>query len=220
MHKLKRKSRLKQPKRGGTKSRPQRNPGNRPPSVGSDFTTTYVALRGLAAFGTEEQQAKIEARKTTVQQWLLSTTPADTEDRVFHLRSLRYIDTDEETVRRAMAELLEAQRKDGGWAQTSDLKSDAYATGSVLVALIRAGDVQADHPAVRRVVQYLVDTQLEDGSWHVVSRAKPFQTYFESGFPHGKDQFISIAGSGWATLALLLAIPERQQAERDNSESK
>jgi N-acyl-D-amino-acid deacylase len=197
-----------------------RNPGNRPPSVGSDFTTTYVALRGLAAFGTEEQQAKIEARKTTVQQWLLSTTPADTEDRVFHLRSLRYIDTDDETVRRATAELLEAQRKDGGWAQTSDLKSDAYATGSVLVALIRAGDVQADHPAMRRGVQYLVDTQLEDGSWHVVSRAKPFQTYFESGFPHGKDQFISIAGSGWATLALLLAIPERQQAERDNSESK
>ncbi len=57
-------------------------------------------------------------------------------------------------------------------------------------------------------MRYLVDTQLEDGSWHVVTRAKPFQTYFETGFPHGKDQFISIAASSWATLALVLTIPE------------
>ena len=74
------------------------------------------------------------------------------------------------------------------------------------------GEVRADHPAVRRGVQYLLDTQLEDASWHVATRAKPFQKYFESGFPHRKDQFISIAGSGWATLALLLALPERAQA--------
>jgi len=55
---------------------------------------------------------------------------------------------------------------------------------------------------------YLIDTQLEDGSWHVATRAKPFQIYFESGFPHDEDQFISIAASGWATLALTLTIPE------------
>ena len=184
-----------------------RNPGHRPPSVGSDFTTTYVALRGLAAFGTEEQQPKIEARRKTVRKWLLNTTPRDTEDRVFRLRAFQYVDADEKTVRKAAAELLGLQRKDGGWAQTSDMNSDAYATGSVLVALICAGDVKTDHPAVRRGVQYLVDTQQTDGSWHVKTRAKPFQTYFESGFPHGKDQFISIAASSWATLALLLEFP-------------
>ena len=32
-------------------------------------------------------------------------------------------------------------------------------------------------------------------------------TYFESGFPHGKDQFISIAASSWATTALALSLP-------------
>ncbi len=180
-----------------------RNPGVRPPAAGSDFTTTYVALRGLTAFGTKEQKPKIEARTKTVRQWLLSATSGHTEDCVFRLRLLRYVDADETTVGKATAELLQLQRKDGGWAQTSEMKSDAYATGSALVALIRAGDVPTDHLAVRRGVQYLVDTQQEDGSWHVKTRAKPFQPYFESGFPHGKDQFISIFASSWATLALL-----------------
>ena len=184
-----------------------RNPGIRPPAAGSDFTTTYVALRGLTAFGTKEQKPKIEARRKTVRQWLLSATPRNTEDCVFRLRALRYVDADERTVRKATAELLRLQRKDGGWAQTSEMKSDAYATGSALVALIRAGDVRTDHLAVRRGVQYLVDTQQKDGSWHVKTRAKPVQKYFESGFPHGKDQFISIAASSWATWALLLDCP-------------
>jgi hypothetical protein len=32
-----------------------------------------------------------------------------------------------------------------------------------------------------------------------------FQPYFDSGFPHGFDQWISAAGTSWATLALSLA---------------
>jgi uncharacterized protein (TIGR03067 family) len=50
-------------------------------------------------------------------------------------------------------------------------------------------------------------TQQEDGSWLVRSRSKPFQPYYESGFPHGKDQFISSAASAWATTALALTCP-------------
>ena len=57
----------------------------------------------------------------------------------------------------------------------------------------------------QRGLKFLLASQLEDGSWHVRSRSKPFQTYYESGFPHGKDQFISMAASSWATLALLFA---------------
>jgi hypothetical protein len=40
----------------------------------------------------------------------------------------------------------------------------------------------------------------------VKSRAIPLQPHFESGFPHGRDQFISAAGSNWATMALALAV--------------
>jgi hypothetical protein len=42
----------------------------------------------------------------------------------------------------------------------------------------------------------------------VKSRSFPFQPYFESGFPYGADQWISIAGSSWATIALTIADKE------------
>ncbi len=185
-----------------------RHPGNRPPSTGSDFTTTYVALRGLAAFGTEQQQSKIDSRGDQVGKWLLSATPRDTEDRVFRLWSLPYVAGGEEALQKAASELIADQREDGGWAQNAEMKSDAYATATVMVVLLRAGGLSAEHAAVRRGVQYLLNTQLGDGSWHVATRAKPFQTYYESGFPHAKDQFISITASSWSTLALLLTLPE------------
>src|SRR5205085_3023964 len=99
------------------------------------------------------------------------------------------------------------QRPDGGWAQTDGLASDAYATGSALVALHEAGGLAVTDPAYRRGLAFLVRNQRPDGSWFVRSRCKPFQTYFESGYPHGKDQFISITAGGWATAALALACP-------------
>ncbi|MBA3295603.1 MAG: hypothetical protein H0U19_01600 [Acidobacteria bacterium] len=58
-------------------------------------------------------------------------------------------------------------------------------------------------------MQFLLKTQLADGSWFVKSRALPIQPHFESGFPHGRDQFISAAASNWAALALALSSPER-----------
>jgi hypothetical protein len=102
---------------------------------------------------------------------------------------------------------LKTQRDDGGWAQLDSLKSDAYATGSALVALHQAGALPTTDPAYQRGLKFLLATQQDDGSWHVKSRSKPFQLYFESGFPHGKDQFISLAASSWATTALVLALP-------------
>jgi N-acyl-D-amino-acid deacylase len=182
--------------------------GRRPPSSGSEFMTTYVALRGLDAFGTDKQAEKIDERKKVARKWLLETTPKDTEDRVFRLRALTYVEADDKDLKRAASELLKTQRDDGGWAQKSDMESDAYATATALVSLRRAGGVAADDPAFQRGIKFLLDNQLDDGSWHVVTRAKPFQTYYETGFPHKKDQFISIAASSWATLALLLSLPD------------
>ena len=63
-------------------------------------------------------------------------------------------------------------------------------------------------PAYRRGTQFLLKTQLADGSWFVQSRSLPVQAYFESGFPHGRSQFISCAATSWATMALgLTAAP-------------
>jgi squalene cyclase len=195
-----------------------RSSSRRPPSEQSSFTSSYVALRGLKSFGTDEQRERIEKRFIEVCQWLQMAAPEDTEDRVFRLRALKLASAPHDDVRHAVNDLLETQRPDGGWSQRDDMESDAYATGSALVALHQAGGLATDEPIYRRGLSYLISCQQGDGSWHVITRSKPFQIYFESGYPHGKDQFISIAAAGWATTALALALPEAQwavEASRD-----
>ncbi|MDA1050831.1 MAG: hypothetical protein O3C40_10175 [Planctomycetota bacterium] len=183
-------------------------PGSRPPSSGSDFTSTFVSLRAIAVYGTAEQQPEIESRTAKLREWLAKTKPRDTEDQVFRLHAMRSAKLDDELIQQSVTTLLAKQRDDGGWAQTDEMESDAYATGSVVVALLQSGKVAIDNEQAQRGLKFLVDAQLDDGSWHVTTRAKPFQTYYESGFPHGEDQFISIAASSWATWALVLSLVE------------
>ena len=178
---------------------------NRPPTESSNFTTTYVAMRGLRTYGAAEDKEKIAKRIEAARSWLIKTTPKETEDRVFRLLGLKEAKADEKTVAAAAWELLKTQRSDGGWSQLDDGTSDAYATGSALFALHQAGGLKTDSPAYRAGVAYLLKTQLTDGTWKVKSRSKPFQPYYESGFPHEKDQFISISATGWATAALAVA---------------
>jgi hypothetical protein len=187
--------------------------GNRPPSSGSPFANSYVALRGLSVFSTDDQAEQRDARVAKVRDWLIKTPAKDLEDRAFRLRALKVAEAPDENVKEATADLLKHQKDDGGWAQTSEMKSDAYATSTALVALLEDSDLERGHEAITKGVEYLLETQKDDGSWHVVTRAKGFQKYFESGFPHGKDQFISIAASGWATLALLRTLEETDESK-------
>jgi len=194
------------------------NNSNRPPSEASPFTTTYVALYGLSSFGTSEQQERIAARTGRALEWLTTTPAKDTEERVFRLLALKAAGARESEIASATKELLGKQRDDGGWAQLDSgepaeaLESDAYATGCALVALEQAGGILTTDEFYKRGLRFLLKTQLDDGSWHVKSRSKPFQPYYESGFPHATDQFISCAATGWATWAMVLAI-ERMKDE-------
>ena len=181
-----------------------RTGSNRPPSEASEFTPTYLALRGLRFWGTKEQKERGAKRVEATRGWLSKTKAKDTEDRVFRLLGLKEAGADEKEIAAAAWDLLKTQRADGGWSQLDAMDADAYATGSALVALHQAGGLPTDHPAYTRGVAFLVKQQRTDGSWFIVSRSKPFQPYYESGFPHGKDQFISAATSGWATTALVL----------------
>ena len=178
---------------------------DRPPSESSHFTANYLAIRGLQTFATAEQEDRVDERIDQARTWLLANPAKDTEDRVFRLWALKLAGVGDEQVQAASKDLLDTQREDGGWSQNADLESDAYATGSALVALHQAGGLAVAEAPYERGLKFLLRTQLEDGSWHVRSRSKPFQEYFESGFPHGPDQFISIAASSWATTALVLA---------------
>jgi hypothetical protein len=182
-----------------------RNGSNRPPSEASSFTTSYLAIRALKKWGTDAQQERITKRLDAVRGWLRKTAAKDTEDRVFRLFALSAVGESAKSRQAAIDELKDSQRKDGGWVQLGSLESDAYATGTALVSLHQAGDLATSDPAYRRGMAFLLKSQEADGSWHVRSRSKPFQTYFETGFPHGKDQFISSAASGWAATALALS---------------
>jgi hypothetical protein len=203
---------------------------HRPPSEGSHFAATFTALRGLQSYGAAEPSEDLAERLRKVRAWLESTDGRDTEDRAFRLWGLVLVDGDRRAVERAREALVRTQRPDGGWGQLDRLiaheraaiqgaggasatkpavraaESDAYATGTALVALRQAGDGMSE-PAYRRGVAYLLRTQQADGSWRVKSRSKPIQTYFETGFPHGVDQFISSAATGWAVTALAMALP-------------
>src|SRR5262249_3208518 len=65
----------------------------------------------------------------------------------------------------------------------------------------------------QRGVEFLLKSQLPDGSWHQQTRRRgPGLPYFETGFPHGEDQFISYAGTAWATITLAIAVDPRPTA--------
>jgi N-acyl-D-amino-acid deacylase len=48
---------------------------------------------------------------------------------------------------------------------------------------------------------------MQDGSWLVRTRSYPVQPPKDTGFPHGKHQWISAAGTSWAAMALALSLP-------------
>jgi len=179
----------------------------RPPTEESPFSATFAALESLKKFGNTAQRERIASRTSEVRTWLVKTPAKTTEDRVFRLWSLAVAAAGRDAIQQAAQDLLQTQREDGGWSQLENMTSDAYATGTALVALHRASDLPTTAPSYQRGLQWLMQAQLTDGSWHVRTRSKPIQSYFESGYPHGKDQFISISAACWATTALALALP-------------
>jgi len=178
----------------------------RPPSEGSPFTSTALALYGLQHYlpksADSELLKRIEEARNRGRDWLLGNSPENGEDRVFHLHGLVGAAVAAEEIDRARDRLLATQQADGSWAQLDDMKGDAYATGSVLVALQKSG-LQATHPAYVRGIQYLLTTQKDDGSWFVQTRSRPIQAFFDNGDPGGASQFICVQATGWAVLALL-----------------
>ncbi len=181
----------------------------RPPIEASPFTTTALVLRALRYYSARSRAGAVNDRVRRARAWLAASRPVDTEDRVFRLWGLKYADASPAELEAAARDLRTAQRSDGGWAQTDTTASDPYATGSAMVALHQAGRLTTDDPAYRRGVAFLLAAQKPDGTWFIASRSQPFQLYFESGFPYGKDQFIAVAASGWAAAALALALPEK-----------
>jgi N-acyl-D-amino-acid deacylase len=183
----------------------------RPPMNVSPFTATALSVHGLVQFAPPGRKREMSQRIDKARAWLQSTRPNSTEDYSFQLLGLLWAGASPKTSAGAATDLLSQQRPDGGWAQLPHRKSDAYATGLALVALRRAAVLEFRDQACRRGAEYLLKTQCADGSWFVESRSLPIQPYFESGFPHGRSQFIACAATSWATMALMLATQPDQR---------
>ncbi len=180
-------------------------PSVRPPLEKSLVSCTVLSAAGLQWYASEPQQSRQHSAVTRAVAWLRAAALEEHEDVVFALWGESLFGAplfarQMELVQRLQAE----QRDDGGWAQLADRTSDAYATGQAVWALLET-PVPVSAEVIERGVDWLRQHQEADGSWHVVTRSKPIQEWFDNGDPHGDDQFISIAATGWATAALVRA---------------
>lgn len=182
----------------------------RPPIQASDITATASALHMIRSYPIPARQRELESSVQKARLWLLNARAETNEEHAHQLLGLAWADAPSDTLTSFADGLMQQQRSDGGWGQLAGLDSDAYATGQSLYALMEGARIQPDSPTVRLGLEFLRRTQLADGTWHVQSRTHTFQPPMESSFPHGKDGWISAAGSSWAVMALATSLDPTQ----------
>jgi Prenyltransferase and squalene oxidase repeat len=171
------------------------------------IANTAQSMRALQLYAPKMGKASSDKAIQLAAAWLAKAKSFNNDDRGWRVAGLAWAGTDTAAKQKAIQELLASQRGDGGWSDMPSMDSTAYATGKSLVAL-QIGGVATTDAAYQRGVRFLLGTQQENGSWYVRTRALAFQPSFDAGFPGGHDQFVSAAASGWATMALTLALPE------------
>jgi ankyrin repeat protein len=191
----------------------------RPPMNSGPIQTAALAIYAMKNYAPEAEKLNCEKAIARSVSWLAKATPVTNQDHAFRLLGLGWGGAPASVIREEAKSIAALQRADGGWSQLPAMGSDAYATGEALYALGSAGRMAVGDPVFRKGVEYLLSTQAGDGSWHVKTRSIWLQPYLESGFPYGRDQFISTAGTGWATLALALAAEPAKQSRRSTQET-
>jgi ankyrin repeat protein len=197
----------------------------RPPSSYSRVTMAALGLRAVQLYHHPSQKAQADAAVARARKFLESRTPRDTEERSYQLLGLRWAlgadlsvaapgakaaGTDRALLRKLGAALQATQRPDGGWSSLPGRESDSYSTGQALVALHDGASVAIIDSSWQRGIAYLLKAQAADGTWHTSSRlhapAPLSPPYFDAGYPHGHDQFLSMQGASWAVMALSYAL--------------
>src|SRR5262249_230127 len=115
-------------------------PETRPPIFGnSDESLTALAtLAVLPAAATGEESAKAVPAKAI--QWLAETRPDDDPQSIaLRLVLWNRLGRPAQEWQPLVKSIKDRQNADGGWSQTKDMASDAWATGQALYALAHAG---------------------------------------------------------------------------------
>jgi hypothetical protein len=181
-------------------------PEARPPLCSDDLAQTVISMRSLQLYAPKVDKAAYAKSIQLAATWIGEYQPRTYYDLAWRLQGLVWGGKSKEAIDKARKDLLAVQHADGGWSDLAPMESGAYTTGLAMIALQSSGLPVGD-AAYQKGVQYLLKTQLQDGSWFVRTRAAGFQPYFDNGFPHGVDQWISAAGTSLATMALSLAAP-------------
>ena len=176
----------------------------RPPLQTDDIGATALAVHALQKYPLPGRRAEFAQRVERARHWLWTAKPENTEGRVYQLLGLAWAGEPPDKLQPLAKTMLAEQRPDGGWAQLPALNSDAFATGQTVYALCVAAGMKNAEPAIDHARRFLLTTQLADGTWYVRRRAFPFQPTMQSGFPHGKDSWISASATSWAVMALSL----------------
>lgn len=185
-----------------------------PPTWESRETLGLLALLAWESYvpADAKEAAAAQVSRDKANAWLSKTQSSDSTQAL----SLRLLldarrGTKEKQLRSAIDRLLRQRNTDGGWSQTKDLSSDAYATGQALYALSFA-DVKNDRLEIQRSIPFLVATQREDGSWPMVSRGHPGVEPYTNLVP------ITYFGTAWATLGLARSVPASRQSASISAE--
>jgi hypothetical protein len=181
----------------------------RPPHSSSAFTATATAIRAIGFYLPPELRAERDACFLGARRWLAATHPLSTEDASFRLMGLVWAGGSSAEIAAAKRDLLAFQTSAGAWPELPGYPADAYSTGEALYALHEAGAPSTD-------LKFLLSTQSPDGTWHVqtrmISPAPVSPEYFSTGFPYGKDEYLSYAATTWAVMAMLSSLPGEPEA--------
>jgi squalene-hopene/tetraprenyl-beta-curcumene cyclase len=178
-------------------------PETRPPIFGnSDASLTALATLALlpaAAIGVDSAKAACDRGV----RWLTETkTDDDPQSIALRLVLWKKLGRPAVELEPLVGRIKERQNADGGWGQTKDMASDAWATGQALYALAHAG-ITPDEAVIARAHAFLAKTQRDDGSWPMTSRpTKPGGKGSTSLIP------ITGAASAWAVMGLVRSSPE------------
>jgi hypothetical protein len=182
----------------------------RPPIQTGDIGATALAVHGLQRYPLPGRKAEFAKQVERARRWLWNAKAQNTDGRIYQILGLAWAGERAGKLQPLAKGLLAEQNDDGGWSQLPGLQSDAYATGQAVYVLRVGAGLEKSHPGIDRGLRFLLTNQLDDGTWYVRRRAFPFQpTNIRSGFPHGRDSWISAAATSWAVMAL--SLPEDGQ---------
>jgi hypothetical protein len=180
------------------------NRGGRPPVHASkDVQTSWLLLAMSDPAPPKGTEDPWKAQREAAAEWLTRNPPADSHQALaMRLLVAPRLGKPASDAKPLLESLLRRQHEDGGWSQTKEMKSDAFATGLALYVLSGQKANGVDE-AVRRAQAFLIKTQQSDGSWPMSSRpAEP-----KGPGPAHDLRPIQYVGTAWATIGLVRSCP-------------